>query len=203
MEDRDPMIELIQQAAGGPSEAQLRASRQQVKDWFAATAPALVWDSFESPIGPMYLAATARGISRVVFRVSEQEFLARLDPLARIRRDPAALAEAVDELLAYFDNPSSGFDIPLDLTDVTPFQRKALQLIRGIPTGRVWTYKDVAEKLGKPKASRAVGQAMAHNPVPIVIPCHRVVGSGGALTGYGGGGGVATKRWLLEFEGAL
>jgi len=203
MDERDPIIELIQQAAGTPDEAQLRASRQQTKDWFAATAPTLVWDSFQSPIGPMYLAASERGINHVVFRVSEENFLARLDPLAHIRHDSAALAEAVDELLAYFDNPTRGFDIPLDLTDVTPFQRQALQLIRGIPTGRVWTYKDVAEKLGKPKASRAVGQAMARNPVPIIIPCHRVVGSGGALTGYGGGGGIATKRWLLEFEGAL
>lgn len=203
MKDRDQLTEWIKQAAGVPEDKVVQVSRQRVKDWFVATAPTIVWDAFKSPIGMMYLASTEKGICHISFKIPETEFLARLDPMAHIQHDPAALNKAVDELLRYFDDPTLRFDIPVDLTDVTDFQREALQLIRNIPTGRVWTYKDVAEKLGNPKASRAIGQAMKNNPVPIVIPCHRVVGSGGALTGYAGGGGIATKRYLLELEGAL
>jgi len=203
MEERDQLTEWLKQAAGIPEEKAVQTSMQRVKDWFAATAPTIVWDAFESPIGMMYLASTERGICHISFKIPEAQFLAQLDPMARIQHNPAALSKEVDELLRYFDNPALRFDIPVDLTDVTDFQREALQLIRNIPTGRMWTYKDVAEKLGNPKASRAIGQAMKNNPVPIVIPCHRVVGSSGALTGYAGGGGIATKRYLLELEGAL
>ncbi len=156
-----------------------------------------------SPIGPLYVAATDLGLAHVAFGESVETFLSRLDPLAHIAHDPKAAAPYLAPLRAYFERGPVPFDVPIDLSEVPPFRRSALQFIRRIPAGEVWTYKQVAEALGKPKASRAVGQAMASNPVPIVIPCHRVVGSDGSLTGYGGGGGIPTKRWLLHFEGAL
>lgn len=195
--------QLIEAAYGAPSEDEIAASRQAVTEWLANAAPQIVWDAFDSPLGTFYVAATARGICNIVFGKSFEAFMETLDPLAATRRDPAALAEAVGELKHYFDDPTESFDLPIDISTSPPFYRQALQVVSRIPAGTVWTYKQVAEAMGRPKSSRAVGQAMARNPVPIIIPCHRVVGSNGRLTGYGGGGGIPTKRRLLEMEGAL
>lgn len=203
MSKSDRITRVLFDALGEPPAAAAGASRRRVRAWFEGAAPLIVWDEVRSPLGTLYMAATEAGICAVAFRTTEADFLARLDPLARVERQPDALAAAADQFGAYFESPARGFDLPLDLSAVTEFQRAALRLVRGIPAGTVWTYRQVAEALGRPRASRAVGQAMARNPVPIVVPCHRVVGSSGALTGYGGGGGVATKQWLLEFEGAL
>jgi len=161
------------------------------------------WDVIDSPLGPLYMAATAGGLCRISLGGDAETFFASLTSLANIGRNPQQLALAAEQLRAYFKNPSFVFDLPLDLSGVTPFQREVLVTARTIPAGTVWTYKRLAEAVGRPKASRAVGQAMARNPLPIVIPCHRVVGSSGSLTGYGGGEGIAAKRWLLQREGAL
>jgi O-6-methylguanine DNA methyltransferase len=193
----------IEQAVGGPGAAQIGESRRRIDAWFEGTAPRIAWDMFESPLGAFYVAATDQGVCSIVFGKPQADFFDSLDPLAHLERDPAALAEIVGELRAYFGQPRITFDTPVDLSRVSPFHRAALETVRGIPAGSVWTYKQVAEALGRPKSSRAVGQAMAHNPVPLVIPCHRVVGSSGKLTGYGGGGGIPTKRRLLEMEGAI
>ncbi len=195
--------QMLNEAIGEPTAEAVGESRRRVDAWFAQAAPRIVWDEWPSPLGPLYVAATRQGVCSVEFGVSRDGFLAGLDPLARAERNPAALSGVIQQLQTYFERPASPFDLPLDLGGVTPFQRAALQLIRQIPAGTVWTYKQVAEQLDRPRASRAVGQAMARNPLPIIIPCHRVVGAGGALTGYGGGGGIATKRRLLQMEGAL
>ena len=197
------LMQEIEQALGAPEGSAVEQSRRRVAAWFEAKAPLIMWDAVESPLGLIYVAATPEGVSSVMWGVGEADFLSTLDPLARTERDPEALAPAAAQLRAYFEQPTLRFDVPLDLSAASPFHRKALQLIRSIPAGTVWTYKQVAEALGRPAASRAVGQAMARNPVPIIVPCHRVVGSGGSLTGYGGGGGIATKRRLLQMEGAL
>jgi O-6-methylguanine DNA methyltransferase len=194
---------LLRDAVGGPAEADVAASRRKVEEWFMDAAPTIKWDAAESRVGMVYVAMSEEGVCAVDFLVEEADFLALLDPLARIRRDPEAVAEALRQLREYFDGERQRFDLPVDLRRTTPFQRRALQLIRDIPVGRVWTYKEVAEKLGRPTASRAVGQAMAHNPVPIIIPCHRVIATSGGLQGYGAGRGIETKRMLLRFEGAL
>lgn len=194
---------IIEEAVGTPPEDAVGQSRKKVDAWFAEAAPLIVWDAVESPLGLIYLAASGEGLCSVMFGRDRASFFASLDPLARTERRPEALAEAAKQLREYFEQPAIHFDVPVDLSAVTPFQRRALELIRDIPAGSVWTYKQVAVALGKPKASRAVGQAMARNPVPIVIPCHRVIGSSGSLTGYGGGGGIPTKRRLLQLEGAL
>lgn len=193
----------LQKAVGAPASAALRRSRRRVDAWFAQTAPLIEWDAIESPIGRIYLAASAQGLCRVDFGVSEEAFLNQLDVLARVERNPASLARVTQQLREYFAGVRLQFDVPLDLSRLTPFQQSVLQVTRAITAGTVWTYRQVAEALGRPQASRPVGQALGHNPVPIVIPCHRVIASDGSLGGYSAGAGLESKRWLLQLEGAL
>jgi methylated-DNA-[protein]-cysteine S-methyltransferase len=190
-------------AVGTPPEAAVAASRRQVQGWFDRTAPLYVWDVVASPLGPLYVAARDGRLHSVDFGVSEAGFIATLDLRARIERDPEALAHIVAQLRAYFGDAQFQFDLPLDLDQLTPFQQLVLNTVRRIPVGAMWTYGQVAREIGKPKASRAVGQALGRNPVPIVIPCHRVIAGDGRLGGYSGGGGLASKRLLLQLEGAL
>ncbi len=105
------------------------------------------------------------------------------------------------QLAEYFNGKRDSFDADLDIDYLTPFKLKALKTATRIPFGSVITYGELARKAGSPKAARAAGQAMATNPIPIVIPCHRIVGSDGHLTGYSGGDGIEIKKRLLRFEG--
>ena len=196
-------LELLKEVVGNPPEGAVAGSRQQVGDWFASTAPLLQWDVVDSPLGPLYLAVSAQGLCNVDFGLSETDFLAGLNPLARTKHNPAALAPFAGQLRDYFAAARDSFDLPLDLGRVTPFQLSVLQAVQTIPTGTVWTYGQMARAIGKPQAGQAVGQALGRNPVPIVIPCHRVIAADGSLGGYSGGGGLASKRLLLDLEGAL
>jgi len=196
-------VERLKNALGTPPTAATASSRRRVEAWFAQTAPLCQWDVVESPLGALYVAAREGRLCSVDFGVSEETFVSRLDPLARSRRDPAALAHITGQLRTYFGDAHFQFDLPLDLERLTPFQRHVLTTIRRIPVGSVWTYGQVAHAIGKPKASRAVGQALGRNPVPIVIPCHRVIAGDGSLGGYSGGGGLTSKRLLLQMEGVL
>jgi methylated-DNA-[protein]-cysteine S-methyltransferase len=193
----------LREAVGNPPEGAVARSRQRVADWFAGAAPLLQWDVVDSPLGPLYLAASNRGLCNVDFGLGEADFLAELDPLARTECNPTALAPIAGQLRDYFEGTRTNFDVPLDLSRVTPFQLSVLQAVRAIPAGTVWTYGQMARAIGKPQASRAVGQALGRNPVPVVIPCHRVIAGDGSLGGYSGGGGLASKRLLLNLEGAL
>lgn len=195
-------IEQLRAALGTPKAAAVASSRRHVEAWFAQEAPLIQWDVIASPLGPLYIAARDGRLSRVNFGMDEEAFLAGLDPLARSERNPEALASMAEQVRRYFVNPQLQFDLPLDLERLTPFQRNVLTTIRRIPVGTVWTYGQVARAIGKPEASRAVGQALGNNPIPIVIPCHRVIASDGTLGGYSGGGGLASKRLLLQMEGA-
>jgi methylated-DNA-[protein]-cysteine S-methyltransferase len=107
---------------------------------------------------------------------------------------------AVRQISEYFKRARRGFDLPLAL-DGTPFQRKVWEHLLKIPYGQVTTYQKIAEAIGRPKAVRAVGSANGRNPISILVPCHRVIGSDGSLTGYGGG--VWRKEWLLRHEGFM
>ena len=196
-------LERLRAALGTPSVSSLAGSRRRVETWFAQTAPRIQWDVIDSPLGPLYVASSERGLCRVDFGVSRAQFVAGLDALARTVHSPSALASITEQLHGYFAEAGTEFDVPLDLSRLTPFQRTVLQTARRIVAGTVWSYGQVARALGKPGASQAVGQALGRNPVPIVIPCHRVVSSDGGLGGYSGGGGVETKRLLLQLEGAL
>ena len=159
----------------------------------------------DTPIGPVFLAVTPRGLVRVVFAwaydVDEvlDEVAARLSP--RILESPARTDSVRRQFDEYFDGRRQAFDVPVDWELSRGFRRTVLQHCYRIPYGTVTTYKDLATESGSPRASRAVGSAMATNPVPIVVPCHRVLRTGGHLGGYGGG--LDRKQWLLKLEGAL
>jgi O-6-methylguanine DNA methyltransferase len=193
----------LRDAVCAPSNEELAQSHQQVRAWFAQAAPLIQWDVIESPVGALYIAVSAKGVCSVDFGVTRSAFLSQLDPMARVEQNPAALAFVTQQLREYFAGTRFRFDLPLDFSRLTPFQQNVLQVTRSIAAGTVWTYRQVAEAMGKPKASRPVGQALGHNPVPIVVPCHRVVASDGSLGGYSAGGGLESKRLLLQLEGAL
>ncbi len=155
-------------------------------------------------VGPLYVAVNERGVVALDFGLSEQDFVARVTQRTKatlVRSDDQA-AEALQQVQEYLNGKRTAFDLPLDMSAMSEFQRRVLNIALKIPRGKYLTYGDVAKAIGKPQASRAVGQALGHNPVPIVIPCHRVLGSDGSLHGYSGGGGVKTKAWLLRLEGA-
>ena len=196
-------LDQLEEALGYPLDEAVKASRRQVTRWFAQTAPLVHWDVLPSPLGLLYVAASERGLLSVDFGVNQTDFLAQLDPLARTERNQEALALITGQLRRYFDDPRVRLDTPLDLDRLTPFQRSVLQTAQRIPVGNVWTYGQLARAIDKPRASRAVGQALGRNPVPIVVPCHRVIASDGGLGGYSGGGGVESKKLLLRLEGAI
>jgi methylated-DNA-[protein]-cysteine S-methyltransferase len=117
------------------------------------------------------------------------------------RRDDLALADLAEKLRRYFDGQDVSFNETLDTHSATDFQRRVWQITRRIPRGHTMTYGQIARQAGSPGAARAVGQAMARNPWPVIVPCHRVVGRDGRLTGFGGG--LEMKQRMLEMEGAL
>lgn len=196
------LIRQVRAALGSPPAPALARSRRRVKQWFAAQAPLIRWAEMNSPLGRLFIAASERGLCAVDFGLGERDFLARLDPLARLEKQPQAAADAFAQLREYFSGRRKDFDLPVDFSGLTPFQREVLTTIGRIAPGEVWTYRRVALEMSRPKSSRPVGQALARNPIPIVIPCHRVIASDGSLGGYSGGSGLDAKRWLLRLEGA-
>ena len=163
----------------------------------------VTWTVTDSPVGTLVLAATHAGVVTIGFGDEEAvvDYLAtRVSP--RILRTPRRLDPVRRELDEYFEGHRRVFDVSLDWRLSHGFRRVALdELARGVPFGHTISYKQLAERAGSPKASRAIGSAMATNPLPIVVPCHRVLRTGGDLGGYGGG--LDAKRWLLRHEGAL
>jgi methylated-DNA-[protein]-cysteine S-methyltransferase len=161
----------------------------------------VAYDVAESPLGPLFVAATERGLCRIAYDAepeAEEERLARSFG-ARVLRVPWALDEARRELDDYFEGRRHAFDLPVDLAPVGEFHRDVLARLARVPYGSVTTYGALAAQAGRPRAARAVGTAMNRNPVPIVLPCHRVVGANGSLVGYGGG--IERKVTLLRLEG--
>ncbi|MGB9772647.1 MAG: methylated-DNA--[protein]-cysteine S-methyltransferase [Bacteroidota bacterium] len=160
--------------------------------------------SFQSSIGTIYVASTDRGICKISLpRETKKDFIAWLHQ----HFDDYAVVESrsknktlIDELSRYFKRRLVQFTLPLDDRG-TPFQRKVWRELLRVPYGRTITYKELARRVGAPKAYRAIGQALHANPLPILVPCHRVIGSDGSLKGYTSG--VKTKEFLLRLEGAL
>jgi methylated-DNA-[protein]-cysteine S-methyltransferase len=152
------------------------------------------WTTYESPLGPLTLTEHGHGLSGLFF---PGRALA-LDPA---RRAAAPFARAAAQLDEYFAGTRRAFALELDLRGGTPFQRAVWAELRTIPYGETLSYGALARRLGRVDRVRAVGAANGRNPISIVVPCHRVIGADGGLTGYGGG--LERKRALLELEGSL
>jgi methylated-DNA-[protein]-cysteine S-methyltransferase len=151
----------------------------------------------ESPLGPMIVAATARGLAGVGF-----EGQRHLPDHARWPEQPdhPVLRQAQAQLAEYFAGTRASFDLPLDLQGGTAFQRSVWDALRAIPRGGTTSYGTLSRHIGQPSAVRAVGAAVGRNPLSVVVPCHRVIGADGSLTGYAGG--LDRKTALLRLEGA-
>jgi methylated-DNA-[protein]-cysteine S-methyltransferase len=164
----------------------------------------VAYTRMDSPFGPLLLATTPRGLVKLSLPAYDPEealedLAARISP--RVLEAPARLDEVRRQLDLYFEGELTEFDLPLDWQLSKDFRRRALRAIYRIPYGRTRSYTDIARSAGNERAVRAAGTACGANPIPIVVPCHRVLRSGGALGGYGGG--LPMKEALLEMEGVL
>jgi methylated-DNA-[protein]-cysteine S-methyltransferase len=170
----------------------------------AATAGGLLdvaYDLADSPVGPLLLAASERGVCRISFDPDaerELEGLARSFGV-RVLRSPRPVEPLRRQLEDYFERRRRAFDVAVDVRALPAFQQLVLEELARVPYGETATYGGLAARIGRPRAARAVGGALNRNPIPIVLPCHRVVGSSGRLVGYAGG--LDRKRALLELEG--
>jgi methylated-DNA-[protein]-cysteine S-methyltransferase len=154
----------------------------------------VTYTTVDSPIGTLLLTADEAGLSGVYM----ESHKGGPTPTPDWRRDDAALAETAEQFAAYFDGELRQFDVRLSLHG-TPFQQRVWRALCEVPMGQTRTYADLACRIGAPRAVRAVGAAVGRNPISIIVPCHRIVGSDGGLRGFAGG--LARKRWLLEHEG--
>lgn len=157
---------------------------------------------FPSPVGELLLTSSDAAITGIYFPGRDRKRKRGTDWVEDNGKGPAGalLARARQQLTEYFAGGRTTFDLPLE-PGGTPFQRRVWDALRAIPYGTTTSYGEIARRLGDGHATRAVGAANGQNPIPIVVPCHRVIGSRGELTGFGGG--LERKRWLLEHEGAL
>lgn len=149
----------------------------------------------QSPIGELTLTASDIALTGVYFPISRHA-----PPPATHNTPNDVLGIVQAQLTEYFAGARTSFDLPLDPSG-TEFELRVWNLLRAIPYGSTTSYGELARRLGAPKDARAVGAANAKNPIPIIVPCHRVIGANGDLTGFGGG--IERKRWLLQHEGAL
>ena len=155
----------------------------------ASTPAATAAISFESPIGWVTIEAVNNKITKLTMDARKAEEFG----------SSPVLKDAKKQLQAYFAGKLTKFDLPVELHG-TEFQRSVWKQIAKIPFGKTMSYADIATKIGKPLASRAVGGAVSSNPVALIVGCHRVMGASGRITGYSGGDGIPTKRWLLAHE---
>jgi methylated-DNA-[protein]-cysteine S-methyltransferase len=160
--------------------------------------PSIVQARYASPLGPMVVAATARGVAGIWFE--GQKHMPNNSAWPQQPNHPVLL-QATAQLDEYFKGTRSTFDLPLDLQGGTAFQQSVWQALLSIPRGGTTSYGMLSQRIGRPAAMRAVGAAVGRNPVSVVVPCHRVVGADGSLTGYAGG--LERKTALLQLEGAI
>lgn len=158
-----------------------------------------------SPLGPIWVAVSEHGLVAVETSTDRETIIESVKCLGfqQIHLDQDETAWAIRQISEYLHGERKDFDIAIDWSVLTPFQNKVLRATFEIPYGQVRTYGGLAKEVGNPGAARAVGRAEATNPMPLVIPCHRVIGADGGLHGYGSGEGVKTKAWLLELENKI
>jgi methylated-DNA-[protein]-cysteine S-methyltransferase len=164
-----------------------------------------IGQSGETPLGRFWLAVSERGLVAVAWGQSRAEFEAWLT--RRFKRPveiaPDRIRQAAQQLQEYLTGERQAFTLVIDWTVLRQFQAAVLHATWEIPYGETRTYKEIAGQIGRPRAARAVGRAEATNPMPLVLPCHRVIGMDGRLHGYGMAEGLKTKAWLLKLEGAM
>jgi methylated-DNA-[protein]-cysteine S-methyltransferase len=194
----------LRRGAPGDGEARAAEAARRLAERAAAEGIAdVAYAEVDSPLGRLLVARTRRGLVRLAFEEEGADpvlaqLAARVSP--RVVAAPAQLDAERRELDEYFEGRRQSFDVALDLRLTGGFRRRVLGVAARIPYGEVLSYGQVAAAAGNPRAFRAAGGALGSNPVPIVIPCHRVLRTGGGLGGYGGG--LERKRWLLGLEGA-
>jgi methylated-DNA-[protein]-cysteine S-methyltransferase len=187
--------------AAAPPDFDSRLARRAAAEGLLDVAYAMV----DSPLGPLVVAATPRGLVRVAYTDSRgeagvlEDLAGRLSP--RILEAPDRLDDARRELYEYFEGRRDAFDLPIDWSLTRGFTGEVLRQTARIGFGKTSTYAEVASRAGSPRAVRAAGNALGANPMPVVVPCHRVLRTGGALGGYTGG--VERKEFLLRLEGVL
>lgn len=184
-----------------PAEGYEDAVARVAEDAYARGVAEVAYGTVPSPIGTMLAVVSHTGLLTLAFDSQDQDDV--LDTIARkvtpsIVDLPSAIGPVRQQLDGYFGARLRAFDLPLDRSLLTPFQRGVLAATERIPLGEVRTYGEMAAAAGRPKGAQAAGQALGANPIPIVIPCHRVVAANGNLTGYAGG--LERKRFLLDLE---
>ncbi|MBI3739931.1 MAG: methylated-DNA--[protein]-cysteine S-methyltransferase [Chloroflexi bacterium] len=165
--------------------------------------PIFIGNTRTSALGEVWAAVSERGLVTVEYGVTRKTFETNVKKQTRrdVEYAPAQTSRVMRQIKEYVDGKRRDFDLVIDWSVLSSdFQRAALKVVFSIPYGETRTYADVAAQIGHPQAFRAMGRANATNPMPLVIPCHRVIGSDGKLHGYGGKGGLKTKEWLLKME---
>jgi methylated-DNA-[protein]-cysteine S-methyltransferase len=180
----------------------------RLDDRFRAAAAAgglldVAYDVIDSPVGDLFVAVSNRGLCTISYDADAEHQVERLARGfgSRVLRSPRPIDSTKRQLDEYFEGKRQRFDLEVDLRLARDFGRTVLEELGRVPFGEVTTYGALAAKAGKPRAARAVGTIMNRNPIPIVLPCHRVVGANGSLVGYAGG--LERKQTLLKLEGAL
>jgi methylated-DNA-[protein]-cysteine S-methyltransferase len=163
----------------------------------------VAYDFVETPVGAIFVAATPAGLCRISYDPEPERLVESLARTVGVRvlRSPRSVDETRRQLDEYFEQARTDFDLAIDLRVAEGFSRRVLDELARVPYGEVTTYGELARRAEHPRAARAVGTVMNRNPIPIVLPCHRVVGSSGSLTGYAGG--LDRKEALLRLEGAV
>lgn len=163
----------------------------------------VAYDIVDTPIGHLFVAATDRGLCRISYDPETERVVEGLARTlgTRVLRSPRPVDKTRRQLEEYFERRRTDFELDVDLRLAADFSRRVLEELALVPYGETTTYGELAKRAERPRAARAVGTVMNRNPIPIVLPCHRVVGSTGSLTGYGGG--LDRKEALLRLEGAI
>lgn len=157
-----------------------------------------------TPVGDLRLVVSDLGLVAVEWASAQPDLDRFLRRLARpVIEDQERVAPYAKQVFEYLTGQRRDFTFAIDWSVLRPFQRTVLEAVCAVPYGETSTYAEIAARIGRPNAYRAVGRANATNPMPLVIPCHRLIGADGKLHGYGGGDGLPTKEWLLQLEGAV